>query len=228
VRITIFSLFPGYFEGPFTTGLLVKAIAAGIVEIRVVDIRAHAAGKHRQCDDTPYGGGAGMVLKPEPISAAMRAHPPLSGGLRIYLTPRGVPLRQSLLQQWASLPEIQLLCGRYEGVDQRVVERYIDREVSIGDYVLNGGEGAAAIVVEGVARLLPGVLGSSASLEEESFRSGLLEYPHYTRPAEFEGLRVPDVLLSGDHAAIARWRRAQAERLTRERRPDLLEKPCPD
>lgn len=222
MRFTVFTLFPDFFLSPLSQSLVAKGIAAGHLEAKIVDIRAHAEGTHKQCDDTPYGGGAGMVMKPEPIAAAMQYHKVQEGGRRVYVTPRGTPLTQAKLEEWAHLPELQILCGRYEGVDQRVIEHYIDEEISLGDYVLNGGEVAALALIEGVARLLPGVLGSESSLAEESFSHGLLEYPHYTRPPEFEGLTVPEVLLGGNHAGIAAWRRKQAEELTRQRRPDLL------
>jgi tRNA (guanine37-N1)-methyltransferase len=223
VRIDILTIFPGIFESPLRESLLGKAIAAGLLDVRVHDIREHAAGKHRQVDDEPYGGGPGMVMKPEPIFAAVEA---LGPGERriILLSPAGRRLDQALVRELAAEPWLVLICGRYEGVDERVVEGLPAEELSIGDYVLSGGELPALVVVEAVARLVPGVIGREESHERDSFGpEGLLDHPHYTRPAEFRGMRVPEVLLSGNHAEIERWRREAALAKTRRNRPDLLE-----
>lgn len=222
MKITIFSLFPGYFDSILDTSLLGKAITDKTLLVDTVDIREYATGRHRQCDDVPYGGGPGMVMMPEPIVRAFEAHPLSDDGQRIYMSPRGKRLVQPIVEQHATLPEIQILCGRYEGVDQRVLDHWIDQEISIGDFVLGGGESAAAVYIEAVTRYVPGVLGAQTSLEEESFARGGLEYPHYTRPAEFRGHQVPEVLRSGNHKNINQWRSEQAEATTRERRPDLL------
>lgn len=212
-------MFPGYFEGPLQTSIVGRAIADGDITVELLDLREHGIGKHRQLDDTPFGGGPGMVMRVEPLAAALG---PLAGTHRVLFTPSGHPMTQQTLDTWAGLDEITLVCGRFEGVDQRVIDRYIDEEVSLGDYVLAGGEVAAAAAIEGVARLLPGVVGNPESTDRESFRDGLLEEPVYTRPAEFDGAAVPDVLLSGDHGAIEDWRAWQRLARTRERRPDLL------
>ncbi len=217
------TIFPGIFESPLRESLLGKAIAAGLLDVRVHDIREHAAGRHRQVDDEPYGGGPGMVMKPEPIFAAVEALGP--GPKRILLlSPAGRRLDQTLVRELAAEPWLVLICGRYEGVDERVVEGLPAEELSIGDYVLSGGELPALVVVEAVARLVPGVIGREESHERDSFGpEGLLDHPHYTRPAEFRGMRVPEVLLSGNHAEIERWRREAALEKTRRNRPDLLE-----
>jgi tRNA (guanine37-N1)-methyltransferase len=223
MRIDVLTLFPGYFTGPLDESLLGRARAAGLLEIAVHDVRQWATDRHRTVDDVPYGGGAGMVLKPEPFFAAVEE---LYGSVEarprtIVLTPRGAPLSQQRVLEFAAEPGLLLLCGRYEGIDERVHAHLAHDEVSIGDYVLAGGEAAAAVVIESVTRLLPGVMGNDASGADESFAGGLLEYPHYTRPAEFRGLTVPDVLLSGNHGEIARWRREQSEQRTEQVRPDL-------
>ncbi len=220
MRIDVITLFPGMFTGPFAESIVARAIAAGIVDLRIHNLRDWARDRHRTVDDAPYGGGAGMVLKPEPLFAAIEA---LRGddGHVILLTPQGQVFRQSIAAELARYPHLVLVCGHYEGVDERVREHAVDRELSIGDYVLSGGELPAMVVIDAVVRLLPGALGSPESTLEESHASGLLEYPHYTRPVEFRGWRVPEVLLSGNHAAIAAWRREQALARTRERRPDL-------
>ena len=215
------TIFPEIFESPLRASLLGKAIAAGLVEVRIHDIRAYATDRHRKVDDEPYGGGPGMVMKPGPIFAAVEALGP--GPKRIVLlSPAGRRLDQALVRDLAREPWLVLICGRYEGVDERVVEGLGAEEVSIGDYVLSGGELPALVVIEAVARLVPGVVGKEESLLRESFEEGLLDHPHYTRPAEFRGMRVPEVLLSGDHAAIERWRREAALEKTRRNRPDLL------
>ncbi|MFN2587159.1 MAG: tRNA (guanosine(37)-N1)-methyltransferase TrmD [Actinomycetota bacterium] len=219
--VGVVTLFPELFRTPLETSLLGRATAAGLLEVRVHDLREHGLGTHRSVDDEPYGGGAGMVMRPEPLFAAIEAvRGPRSHV--VLLSPRGHRLDHGHVTRLASLEHLVLVCGRYEGVDERVVEAAVDEELSIGDYVLSGGELPALVVIEAISRLVPGVLGNAESAASESHAAGLLEYPQYTRPAEFRGLRVPDVLLSGDHDAVARWRREQSERLTRERRPDLL------
>jgi len=221
VRIDTFTIFPAIVEGPLRESLLGKAIEAGIVDVRVHDIRAFATDKHRQVDDEPYGGGPGMVLKPEPVFAAVES---LGEGTKrvIVLSPAGRRLDQALVRELAKEPWLVLISGRYEGVDERVVEGLPAEEVSIGDYVLSGGEIPALVVLEAVTRLIPGVVGKEESLERESFEDGILDHPHYTRPNEFRGMAVPDVLLSGNHAEVERWRREAAEEKTRRNRPDLL------
>lgn len=213
------TMFPGYFEGPLQTSIVGRGVDDGALEVRVIDLREHGVGRHRQLDDSPFGGGPGMVMMVEPLARALK---PLEHTFRVLFTPSGEPMTQSTLDHWATLDEITFVCGRFEGVDQRVVDGYIDREVSLGDYVLAGGEVAAAAAIEGIARLLPGVVGNPESTEKESFRSGLLEEPVYTRPAVYDGAAVPEVLLSGDHARIEEWRAEQRLRRTIERRPDLL------
>lgn len=218
----IVTLFPEFFASGLTTSMLQKGQERGALRFSIWNIREYAAGKHRVTDDAPYGGGQGMVMKPEPLVAAIEAT-----GIgptrphRILLCPHGPVLTQEKAAALAALPSLTLVCGRYEGVDERV-RNFVDEELSIGDYVLSGGEVAALVVIDAVARLVPGVLGCAASATEESFRDGLLEYPQYTRPPVFRGLPVPEVLLSGDHAAIAQWRRRESLRRTRQRRPDLL------
>ncbi len=221
MRIDVFTLFPGIVEGPLRESLLGKAIEAGVVDVRVHDIRASATDKHRQVDDEPYGGGPGMVLKPEPVFAAVES---LGDGTKrvIVLSPAGRRLEQSLVRELAKEPWLVLISGRYEGVDERVVEGLPAEEVSIGDYVLSGGEIPALVVLEAVTRLVPGVVGKEESLERESFEDGALDHPHYTRPSEFRGMAVPDALLSGNHAEVERWRQEAAREKTRRNRPDLL------
>lgn len=221
MRIDAFTIFPAIVEGPLRESLLGKAIEAGILDVRVHDIRAFATDKHRQVDDEPYGGGPGMVLKPEPVFAAVES---LGEGTKrvIVLSPAGRRLDQALVRELAKEPWLVLISGRYEGVDERVVEGLPAEEVSIGDYVLSGGEIPALVVLEAVTRLIPGVVGKEESLERESFEDGGLDHPHYTRPSEFRGMTVPDVLLSGNHVEVERWRREAAEEKTRRNRPDLL------
>ena len=219
-RATALTLFPDMFPGPLAGSLAGRAAATGIWSLDTHDIRAAGIGRHRSVDDTPFGGGAGMVMRPDVVDRALSAV--TDGRPLIFLTPRGRPFHQADAARLADGPGVILLCGRYEGVDQRVIEAHDADEVSVGDYVLSGGELAAMVVLDSCVRLLPGVMGAAESAVEESFSDGLLEYPHYTRPAEWQGRSVPDVLLSGDHAAIARWRRARAEETTRARRPDLL------
>ncbi|HOA35689.1 MAG TPA: tRNA (guanosine(37)-N1)-methyltransferase TrmD [Bacillota bacterium] len=226
MKIEILTIFPGMLEGPFGESMIRRAVERGLVEIEIIDLRSFASGRHRQVDDAPYGGGRGMVFKPEPLFKAVETLQERSGGSRarvILLTPQGRTFNQEIARELSGEKRLLLICGRYEGVDERVREVLVDDEISIGDYILTGGELAAAVVVDAVVRLLPGFL-EEASVAEESFSGFLLEYPHYTRPPVFRGMAVPPVLLSGDHAAIARWRRKQALLRTRQRRPDLLEK----
>ncbi len=220
---TVLTIFPEMFPGPLGFSLSGKALEKGLWKLDAVDLRSYATDRHRTVDDTPFGGGAGMVMRPDVVARAVDDL--AAGGApgpRIYLTPRGERLTQARVRQWAEEPGLLLLCGRYEGVDQRVIEARGFREVSIGDFVLSGGEIPAMAVIDACVRLLPGVVGDAASLEEESFNEGLLEYPHYTRPQLWEGRPVPEVLLSGHHAEIRAWRRRQALEITRRRRPDLL------
>jgi len=223
VRIDVLTIFPAIFESPLRESLLGKAIADGVLAVRVHDVRDHTTDRHRQVDDESYGGGPGMVMKPEPVFAAVEA---LGEGDKrvLLLSPAGRRLDQALVRELAAEPWLVLICGRYEGVDERVVEGLPAEEVSIGDYVLSGGEVPAMVLLEAVTRLVPGVIGREESHERDSFGpEGLLDHPHYTRPAEFRGMRVPEVLLSGNHAEIERWRREAAVEKTRRNRPDLLE-----
>jgi tRNA (guanine37-N1)-methyltransferase len=223
-RATVLTLFPEVFPGPLGASLARRGLRDGLWQLDALDMRAFGIGRHRSVDDTPFGGGAGMVLRPDVVDAACEAAALASAPDRplVALTPRGEPLTQSTVRDLSAGPGVVLLCGRYEGVDQRVVEARRMREISVGDYVLSGGETAAMVLLDACVRLLPGVMGAAESAAEESFAAeDLLEYPHYTRPAEWNGRRVPEVLLSGHHATVATWRRAEAERATRERRPDL-------
>jgi tRNA (guanine37-N1)-methyltransferase len=223
VRIDVLTIFPGILESPLRESLLGKAIEKGVLDVRVHDIRDHATDKHRQVDDESYGGGPGMVMKPEPIFAAVEALGPDPKRV-LLLSPAGRRLDQALVRELAAEPWLVLVAGRYEGVDERVVEGLGAEEISVGDYVLSGGEVPALVVLEAVSRLVPGVIGRDESHERDSFgHDGLLDHPHYTRPPEFRGMAVPEVLLSGDHAAIERWRREAAREKTRRNRPDLLE-----
>lgn len=223
-RATVLTLFPEMFPGPLGTSLVGTALAAGLWSLDAQQIRAFGIGKHRTVDDTPAGGGAGMVMRADVLAAAIdHARAGNADAPLIYLSPRGEPLRQPLVRELAAGPGVLLLAGRFEGVDERVLEGRGAREISIGDYVLSGGEIAAMVLIDACVRLLPGVLGAPDSLTHESFEDGLLEYPQYTRPRAWEGRQIPDVLLSGDHQKIAGWRRAESERITAERRPDLLE-----
>jgi len=221
VRIDVFTIFPGIFESPLRESLLGKAIETGILDVRVHDIRDFTTDRHRQVDDEPYGGGPGMVMKPEPVFAAVES---LGDGPKrvILLSPAGRRLDQALARELAREPWLVLVCGRYEGVDERVVGGLPAEEVSIGDYVLSGGEIPTLALIEAVTRLVPGVVGKEESLDRESFEQGILDHPHYTRPQEFRGMTVPDVLLSGNHAEVERWRREAALEKTRRNRPDLL------
>jgi tRNA (guanine37-N1)-methyltransferase len=259
MRFDIVTIFPGFFAGIFEHGIVRRALGEGLVTVETHDLRAFTHDRHRTVDDRPFGGGEGMVLKPEPLAEALASlgiapkaddvlnaagAQPAAGARVILLSAQGRPFTQSLARELARLDRVVLLCGRYEGVDERINQLYCDMELSIGDYVLSGGELAAAVVVDAVMRLIPGVLGNEASGEFESFgvadaeiatgqegvprsqhgAGGLLDYPHYTRPAEFAGLRVPETLLNGDHLQIRRWRREQQLRKTLENRPDLLER----
>jgi len=220
MRIDVLTIFPEYFAGILTTSLLGKALVRGTLEVRLHQLRDFTADRHRTVDDSRYGGGHGMVMKIEPLVAALEAVA-TPGATRILLSARGHRFTQQVAQRLAAAPALVLVCGRYEGVDERI-SGFIDEQLCIGDYVLSGGEAAAAVIVDAVSRLVPGVIGNEGSLHEESFTDGLLEYPQYTRPEVFRGERVPDVLLSGNHAGVARWRRAAAEAATAARRPDLL------
>lgn len=222
---TVLTLFPEMFPGPLGVSLAGRALEAGLWRLDAVDIRSFATDRHRSVDDTPSGGGPGMVMRADVVAAAVDAvHPAGSPKPLIYLSPRGTPLTQARVRALAAGPGVTLLCGRFEGLDERVIEARGMEEVSLGDFVLSGGEPAALALLDAVVRLLPGVMGKEVSGAEESFESGLLEYPHYTRPQTFEGREIPAVLTSGDHGRIAAWRRAMAEALTKERRPDLWEK----
>jgi tRNA (guanine37-N1)-methyltransferase len=219
---TVLTLFPDLFPGPLAGSLIGKALAGGIWSLEVRDIRDHGIGRHRSVDDTPAGGGPGMVMRADVAAAAIdAARQEKPGQPALYLTPRGVRLTQAKVRSLSEGPGVLLFCGRFEGLDQRVIEARGLEEVSLGDFVLAGSEVAAMALIEACVRLLPGVLGNDASPTQESFEGGLLEYPHYTRPQEFEGREIPPVLVSGNHAEIARWRLAEAENLTRARRPDL-------
>lgn len=224
----IVTLFPEAFPGTLGLSLTGKALDFGLWRLETIDLRTFGEGKHRNVDDTPAGGGAGMVLRPDVVDAALRhaaEGTPLDRARWpvVYLSPRGTPFTQATARRLAACDGLTLLCGRFEGVDQRVLDHHHIEEISLGDFVLTGGEIAAQAMLDATVRLLPGVLGNAASTEEESFSAGLLEHPQYTRPAVWEGREIPAVLQSGNHAEIAKWRRAEAERLTRERRPDLLE-----
>jgi tRNA (guanine37-N1)-methyltransferase len=219
-RVSVLTIFPEMFPGPLGQSLAGKALEAGLWSLEALDIRQFARSKHASVDDTPFGGGPGMVMRPDVVDAALAAA--LAPGERaVYLTPRGRVLDQALVREIAARPKVTLLCGRYEAVDQRVLDARAVEEISLGDFVLSGGEPAAIALIDAVVRLLPGVMGAPAGLEEESFEAGLLEYPHYTRPADWQGRAVPEVLLSGHHEKIRVWRRQQAEDITRARRPDL-------
>ncbi len=215
----VITLLPEAFPGVLGASLTGRALGLGLWRLDTIDLRTFGLGKHRNVDDTPAGGGAGMVLRADVVDAALRAAGP--GLPVVYLSPRGRRFDQAMARQWAAGPGVTLLCGRFEGVDQRVLDHHAVQEVSLGDFVLTGGELAAQAMLDATVRLLPGVLGNQASTEEESFSEGLLEHPHYTRPAEWQGRAIPAVLQSGNHAEIAKWRRAQAEAITAERRPDL-------
>lgn len=222
MKIDVVTLFPGIFAGPLQESILAKAQAKGVVEIRIVNLREYAGGRHRVTDDYPFGGGGGMILKPEPLWAAVEALRTDAARV-ILLDPQGRRFSQEVARELSHASHLILLCGRYEGVDERVREHLVDDELSIGDYVLTGGELPALVVIDAVTRLRPGALGDAAASQADSFAGGLLEGPQYTRPEEFRGNRVPEILLSGDHKRIARWRRLQSLWRTWRRRPDLLE-----
>jgi len=221
---SVLTLYPEMFPGALGLSLAGRALEAGTWSLATIQIRDFAADKHRTVDDTPAGGGAGMVMRADVLAKAIdHASPPGDARPRLLMSPRGKPLTQARVRELAAGPGAVILCGRFEGVDQRLIEARGLEEVSIGDFILSGGEPAALVLLDAVVRLLPGVMGNAVSGEEESFENGLLEHPHYTRPQEFEGRPIPDVLISGNHKKIAQWRREQSERLTRERRPDLLD-----
>ena len=221
MRIDVFSVFPELVDGALATSIIGRSRKSGKIDLRLHDPRDHATDVHRSVDDSPFGGGAGMVMRPDIVSASIRAaNPPRP---LLALSASGRTFDQAMAQELADGDGFSLLCGRYEGIDQRVLDADVDGEVSIGDFVLAGGEVAAAVIIEAVGRLVPGVLGNAASIAEESFSDGLLEYPHYTRPAEWEGRSVPPVLTSGNHGAVDRWRHAMALKRTLERRPDLID-----
>lgn len=222
MRIDILTLFPNMFAEILGSSILGRAQQRGLLTIQVWNIRDFALDKHRVVDDTPYGGGAGMVMKPDVLVACIEHVKTINPGMVIYMTPQGIPFTQRQAEKLAQSENLILLCGHYEGIDQRVRDGWVDLEISIGDYVLTGGELPAMVVIDAVARLIPGVLGDERSASEDSFAHGLLEYPHYTRPAEFRGRKVPEVLLSGNHELIRKWRLKQALLRTMQRRPDLL------
>lgn len=222
MKIDILTIFPQMFDSPFADSIIKRARQKGIVEIETHDIREHSKDKHRSVDDSPYGGGAGMVMMAEPLVEAVEGISREKNSQRILLAPQGEPFTQKIARELSRLDQIILICGRYEGIDQRAIDLVVDREISIGDYVLSGGEIPAMVIADSVIRLLPGALGNEASAELESFESGLLEHPHYTRPEVFRGVAVPKVLLSGNHADIERWRHEESLRRTSERRPDLV------
>ncbi|WP_428514358.1 tRNA (guanosine(37)-N1)-methyltransferase TrmD [Roseovarius sp.] len=219
----VITLLPDAFPGILGHSLTGKALKDGLWQLETIDLRGFGEGKHRNVDDTPAGGGAGMVLRADVMGRALDHALPRApkGAPLIYLSPRGTPFTQSMARHWATRPGVTMICGRFEGLDQRVIDHYDIQEVSLGDFVLTGGDLAAQAMIDATVRLLPGVLGNEASAQEESFSDGLLEHPQYTRPAEWQGRKIPDVLMSGHHGEIAKWRRAMAEKLTREQRPDL-------
>lgn len=220
-QATIFTLFPEIFPGALAHSVTGRALAQGIWSLKTVQIRDFATDAYKSVDDTVFGGGAGMVMRPNILDDALNAETDLDKGPLICLSPRGEPLRQKMIQNWVSFPKIHLICGRYEGIDERLLQKRKPIEVSLGDFVLSGGELAALPLIDACVRLLPGVLGEKDSLSEESFEENLLEYPHYTKPRIWQGMSVPDVLTSGNHEAIRGWKKKESERLTRERRPDL-------
>jgi tRNA (guanine37-N1)-methyltransferase len=230
LRIDVVTIFPRMVEEPLADGIVGRARAAGLVDLRVHDLRDHTDDKHRSVDDAPFGGGPGMVMKAEPFARALEAIRADAGAVReageavVLLSPRGHRFDQAAARRFAGLERLVLLCGRYEGIDERVARALATEELSLGDFVLTGGETAALAVVEAAVRLLPGALGDEGSAASDSFQEGLLDWPHYTRPAEWRGLRVPEVLLSGDHGRVARWRRLEALKATRARRPELVAK----
>ena len=222
MRIDILTLFPEMFT-PLKTSIIGRAVDSGKIEIVITDIRDYTLDKHKKCDDAPFGGGAGMVMMPQPIASAIQAVDPDHSAKRVYLSPKGRTFNQKIVLEYGKLERLLLLCGHYEGVDQRVLDLFIDEELSIGDFVLSGGEIPAMAVVDAVARYVDGVI-NGESLEQESFASGMLEYPHYTRPQEFMGLKVPEVLTSGHHGNVEKWRAEKSREITLKNRPDLLDK----
>ncbi len=223
MKISVLTLFPEAYAA-LNQGIIGKALEKGLFSLEITNIRDYSANKHKKCDDYPFGGGAGMVMTPQPLHDAIAAADPEHKAKRIYLSPKGEKLTQAAVCALAGESEIMLVNGSYEGIDERIIQLDIDAEISIGDYVLTSGDLASMVLIDAVARYIPGVLGSEQSTEEESFSDGLLEYPQYTRPQEFMGLRVPQVLVSGNHAEIAAWRRERSLEITAMRRPDLLEK----
>ena len=227
MRFHVLTIFPGMFSGPFDEGIVQRAREGGLISIDVHDVRDYTHDRHRSVDDYPFGGGAGMVMKPEPLFEAVESVVETAGlapsSPKILLTPQGRPLTQQIVEELVEQEELLLMCGRYEGVDERVRQELATDEISVGDYVLSGGELAAMTMIDAVSRLVPGVVGSIESTEDDSFTTGILQHPQFTRPADFRGWRVPDVLLSGNHAEIERWRRHESLRRTYERRPELLE-----
>lgn len=222
LHATILTIFPEIFPGFLGTSLTGKALKEGLWSLKAVNIRDYAFDKHGSVDDTPCGGGAGMIMRPDVLGAAIEHN--YHGGKIIYMSPKGLPLTQAKVHELSKADELTIICGRFEGIDERVLEEYDIEEISIGDYVLTGGEQAAMIMLDAVVRLLPGVLGNAASTENESFEQNLLEYPQYTRPIEWKGRKVPEILLSGHHENVAKWQRQQALQITSQRRPDLLKK----
>lgn len=222
LNVKILTIFPEIFPGFLGTSLTGKALDEGIWQLKAVNIRDYAFDKHGSVDDTPCGGGAGMIMRPDVLGSAIEHN--YTGGKIIYMSPKGKPLTQAKVHELSREENLTIICGRFEGIDERVIEEYGVEEISIGDYILTGGEQAAMIMLDAVVRLLPGVLGNAASTENESFEQNLLEYPQYTRPIEWKGRKVPDILMSGHHENIAKWQRQQALQITRTRRPDLLEK----
>ena len=225
IRFDVLTIFPAMFESPFEQSVMARARAAGLIDVQTHDLRQWAHDRHKTVDNAPFGGGAGMVMKPEPIFEAIEAIQPLAEppAMVVFMSPLGRPLTRALVDELAEIPRMLIICGRYEGIDERVREHIVDIEVSIGDFVVSGGELPAMVVIDAVARRIPGVLGSEASLTEESFDDGLLEYPQYTRPPVYREWEVPPILLSGNHAEVDKWRRRQRLLRTRDLRPDLLE-----
>lgn len=226
MKFRVLTLFPEQFDGFVATSIIGRAVEKGTITIEVDQIRNYSTDRHKKVDDPPFGGGAGMVMTVQPLRDALQAKPVSENGRVIYLSPRGRTLDHDKVVELSQYGSLTLVCGHYEGVDQRFIDRYVDEEISIGDYVLTGGELAAMVVIDSVSRMVDAVLKNYASAEEESFAGGLLEYPHYTRPPEVDGDKVPDVLLSGHHAEIAKWRLDQSLQITKERRPDLFEAFC--
>ncbi len=222
MKIDVLTLFPEMFT-PLKTSIIGRAVDSGKLEINVIDIRDYTLDKHKKCDDAPFGGGAGMVMMPQPIASAIEAIDPEHNAKRIYLSPKGRVLNQKVVLEYSKEEHLLFLCGHYEGVDQRVIDLFIDEELSIGDFVLTGGEIPAMAVIDAVARYVDGVI-NGESLNQESFASGTLEYPHYTRPQEFMGLKVPEVLTSGNHGKVDEWRAKMSQEITKKKRPDLLNK----